>query len=109
MASGSQEAKEPAPAARPAEGTTAAQDSPPPIPTGFPEAPAPVVPQPAKPARPGHVTLATRAPMGALTVPPLEGGGEAVTITADGTEVDDATALRAHEAARLAGFTLREI
>lgn len=84
------------------------QDGPPPIPTGFPETPPSVAPQPAKQARPGFVTLAVRPPVGELTIPPLEGGGEVVTITPDGTEVDDATAARAHEAARLAGFTLRE-
>lgn len=84
------------------------EDVPPAIPTGFPEPAQDVTPQPRKEPRPGYVTLATQPPMGDLTVPPLEGGGETVAITADGTEVDGATALRAHEAARLAGFTLRQ-
>jgi hypothetical protein len=46
---------------------------------------------------------------GSLTVPPLEAGGESVVITAEGTDCDEETAERAHEAARLAGFRLREI
>jgi hypothetical protein len=98
---------------------------PPPIPTGFPEPAtgAPVTaggvtvtetgtviyPQPMKPAREGHVNLATVPPMGKLTVPPLEDGGEAVVIDVYGTEVDQATAERAYAAAQTAGFNLREL
>jgi hypothetical protein len=63
---------------------------------------------PAAPAPP-RVTLAVSAPVSALHVPPLEDGGEVVVITRDGTEVDEVTARRAHEAADFAGFTLREI
>lgn len=83
-------------------------DETPAIPTGFPE-PAPEPEKTERKVRAGNVILATRHPMGDLTVPPLEGGGETVTITADGTEVDKATAERAHQAARLAGFALREL
>lgn len=79
------------------------------IPTGFPELPAFAPPEPRKPSRPGYVTLATRPPVGSLSVPPLEGGGETVTITVDGTEVDAGTAARARHAATLAGTTLREL
>jgi len=107
-----------------ADGLTVAKA--PPIPTGFPDAPATVPvqsggitvtetgtavwPQPMKPARPGHVNLATVPPMTHLHVPPLDDdGGEPVTIDVYGTEVDDATAGRAHDAARAAGLTLREL
>jgi hypothetical protein len=97
--------------------------SPPPIPTGFPEPPAPadpnatafsdtgtlLFPQPMKPAREGFVNLATVPPMGKLTVPPLEDGGESVVIDVYGTEVDQATAERAYAAAQTAGFSLREL
>lgn len=96
---------------------------PPPIPTGFPEPPAPadpnatafsdtgtlLFPQPMKPAREGFVNLATVPPMGSLTVPPLEDGGETVVIDVYGTEVDTATAERAYAAAQTAGFSLREL
>lgn len=78
------------------------------LPTGFPE-PAPEPEKTDRKAKAGHVILATRHPMGDLTVPPLEEGDETATITADGTEVNKATAARAHEAARLAGFTLHEL
>jgi hypothetical protein len=54
------------------------------------------------PAKSGMVTLATAAPLGSVTV-------DDVVITEEGTEVDEATAERAHEAAQLAGFRLREI
>lgn len=87
----------------------APQDDVPLIPTGFPVPVQQAQVPDREQAKPGHVTLATRPPMDRLTVPPLEGGGETVTITAEGTEVDDATAARAHEAARLAGISLREI
>jgi hypothetical protein len=103
-----------------------APKGPPPIPTGFPEpasegAPVqaggvtvtetgtPVFPQPMPPAKPGHVNLATVPPMGSLTVPPLEAGGETTVIDVYGTEVDEATAERAHAAARAAGLNLREL
>ena len=88
---------------------SAKADDSPAIPTGFPpEPPREPDPEPErKPAKKGNVILATQPPMGALTVPPLKEDGEAVIIAADGTEVDEATAARAHEAARLAGFTLR--
>lgn len=107
-----------------ADGLTVAK-APPPIPTGFPvaadaapvqsggitvtETGTAVYPQPMKPARPGHVNLATVPPMGSLTVPPLEDGGETVTIDVYGVEVDDATAERAYAAAQAAGLTLREL
>jgi hypothetical protein len=68
-----------------------------------------IFPQPAKPARPGFRNLATVPPMGSLTVPPLENGGEAVVIDVYGTEVDEATAERAYAAAQTAGFSLREL
>lgn len=106
---------------------THAGEAPPPIPTGFP-APAveedahaqshgvsvtdtgtAVFPQPMAPAREGHVNLATVPPMTELHVPPLEDGGETVTIDVYGTEVDDATAERAYAAAQAAGLTLREL
>jgi hypothetical protein len=97
------------------------QKEPPPIPTGFPEpatdtGPAtvtdtgvPIFPQPMPAARPGFVNLATVPPMGSLTVPPLNDGGESVVIDVYGTEVDEATAERAFAAARAAGLTLREL
>lgn len=81
--------------------------------TGPPE-PAPQPAAPAAPPRPAHapgdtVTLFAVPPMGTLTVPPLEGDdSDPVVITRYGTQVDGATADRAHEAAALAGFTLRE-
>lgn len=80
-----------------------------PIPTGFPDPPEPVPDQPVRPGTPGMVTLYAVPPMGTMTVPPLEGDdGEPVVITRYGTEVDTATATRAHEAAALAGFAIRE-
>lgn len=76
-----------------------------PAPKVTPPAPA----APPKPAAPGMVTLYAVPPMGTMTVPPLEGDdGEPVVITRYGTEVDLATAQRAHEAAALAGFSIRE-
>lgn len=90
----------PAAAGRPA------SPAPAPIPTGFPE---PVTPdEPRSPAADGRIRL---APVGfaELIVPPLEAGGESFTITADGTDVDEETAERAREAARLAGFSLRQL
>lgn len=79
---------------------------PPQIPTGFPE---PVTPdEPRELAADGKVRLAP-AGFGSLTVPPLEPGGETVVIGPEGTDVDEETAERAYEAARLAGFTLREL
>jgi hypothetical protein len=114
-------AEPPAVPAEPAE----APPAPPPIPTGFPEPAAEgtaqsggvavtdtgtaVYPQPMEPAREGHVNLATVPPMTELTVPPLEAGGETVTIDVYGTEVDEATAERAYAAAQAAGLTLREL
>jgi hypothetical protein len=98
-----------------------ATDAPPPIPTGFPVPAADagpatttdtgilLAPQPMSAARPGHVNLATVPPMGSLTVPPLQDGGNTVVIDVYGTEVDEATAERAHAAARAAGLTLREL
>jgi hypothetical protein len=65
--------------------------------------PAPVVPAG------GKVTLAPVAPLGSVTLPPLEDGGEGIVIAEGGTEVDAETAARAHEAARQAGFKLRTI
>lgn len=99
----------------------AVRASPPPIPTGFPEpaiaaGPATTTdtgellfPQPMPPARPGYVNLATVPPMGSLTVPPLDEAGDTVVIDVYGTEVDEATAERAHAAARAAGLSLREL
>lgn len=80
--------------------------------TGPPE-PAPQPAAPKAPPRPPHdpgdtVTLYAVPPMGTMTVPPLDGDGEPVVITRYGTQVDGATADRAHEAAALAGFTIRE-
>ena len=66
-------------------------------------------PQPMDPAPSGHVNLATIPPLGSLTVPPDAGNDETVVIDVYGTTVDDATAERAHAAARTAGFTLREL
>jgi hypothetical protein len=63
----------------------------------------------AEPAAGGQVRLATVAPVATLHVPPLDDGGSVVVITQDGTDVDQATARRAHEAARSAGITLREL
>lgn len=97
--------------------------APPPIPTGFPEAASPaeeggaalsdtgalLFPQPMRPARPGYVNLAAVPPMGSLTVPPLEEGGESVVIDVYGTEVDEETAERAYAAAQAAGLSLREL
>lgn len=93
----------PAPARAPAP----AAPGPDPIPTGFPEAAAPDLGR--APAADGMTRLATVPPFGSLTVPPLEAGGESVVITAEGTDVDAGTAERAQEAARLAGFRLREV
>jgi hypothetical protein len=103
----------------------AAEAPPKPIPTGFPEfaeggivessgvavtdTGTAVFPQPMEPAREGHVNLATVPPMTELIVPPLEDGGETVTIDVYGVEVDDATAERAYAAAQAAGLTLREL
>jgi hypothetical protein len=98
-----------------------APEGPPPIPTGFPEPPADsgpatttdtgelLFPQPMKPAREGHVNLATVPPMTELHVPPLEHGGDTVVIDVYGTEVPEAVAERARAAARAAGLTLREL
>lgn len=83
-----------------------AAPGPDPIPTGFPEPAAPA--EPRAPSPDGTVRLAPVG-FGSLTVPPLEAGGGTVVITAEGTDVDQATAARAHEAARLAGFRLREV
>jgi hypothetical protein len=66
-------------------------------------------PQPMKPPKPGFRNLATVPPMGSLTVPPLDAGGEAVVIDVYGTEVDEATAERAYAAAQTAGFSLQEL
>jgi hypothetical protein len=121
--SGAQPAEKPPVPAEAVKAAAPADKIPPPIPTGFPEPPVPakpggpamtdtgtlIFPQPAKPARPGFLNLATVPPMGSLTVPPLENGGEAVVIDVYGTEVDEATAERAYAAAQTAGFSLREL
>jgi len=65
-------------------------------------------PKPPAPDAPGKVTLAVRWPMGSLTLPPLDDDGEAIVITEAGTEVDEATAVRAREAAALSGLSLVE-
>jgi hypothetical protein len=84
--------------AKPAAGT---------IRTGFPEA---VTPGPErKPSADGMVTLAAEAPLGSVTVPSLDEGGETVVITRDGTEVDEATAERALAAAQSGGYKLRQL
>jgi hypothetical protein len=71
---------------------------------------APVTPAPAAAApEPRHVTLAVSGALSALHLPPIDEGGEAVVITAEGTQVDEATARRAREAAREAGFSLAEV
>lgn len=77
--------------------------------TGFPEPAEAEAPAPRRTSAPGHVTLATVAPVETLTVPPLDKGGKTVVITQDGTEVDEATAERAQQAAHAAGTTLREV
>jgi hypothetical protein len=103
----------------------AAEAPPPPIPTGFPppaeegtaqsggvavtDTGTAVFPQPMEPAREGHVNLATVPPMTELIVPPLEDGGETVTIDVYGVEVAEAVAERAYAAAQAAGLTLREL
>lgn len=103
--------------------TETSAEEPAPIPTGFPEPPAPaepggvtvtdtgalIYPQPMPPAKPGFVNLATVPPMVSLTVPPETEGGEAAVIDVYGTEVDTATAERAYAAAATAGFSLREL
>lgn len=66
------------------------------------------VAQPVSPAA-GKVTLATVPPLSALTVSPVDDGDEEVTITEEGTEVDEITAQRARVTADRAGFKLREI
>jgi hypothetical protein len=110
-------------AAGKAPAAAAAVPAPPPIPTGFPEPASPaeeggaalsdtgalLFPQPMQPARPGHVNLAAVPPMGSLTVPPLEEGGDSVVIDVYGTEVDEETAERAYAAAQAAGLSLREL
>jgi hypothetical protein len=55
------------------------------------------------------VTLAPVPPMGSLTLPPLEGGGEGIVIEVDGTEVDADAAQRALKVATEAGFRLQEL
>jgi hypothetical protein len=85
-----------------------------PEPATGPAAAAPAAPAPKPPPHPAHdpgdqVTLYAVPPMGTMTVPPLEDDdSDPVVITRYGTQVDGATADRAHEAAALAGFTLRE-
>jgi hypothetical protein len=56
-----------------------------------------------------RVTLVPVSPLGGLVLPPLEEGGETVTITVDGTEVSAADAERAHAVAMKNGFKLREL
>lgn len=58
-------------------------------------------------AMPGRLVLAAVEPLGSVTLPPLEEGGETTVITREGTEVDSATALRAYEATQ--GHGLRVI
>lgn len=57
----------------------------------------------------GKVTLAPVPPLGSVTLPPLEDGGEGLVIDAAGTEVDADTARRAQEAALKAGCRLQEL
>lgn len=68
---------------------------------------APEPDEPAKPHTPGKVTMYAVPPMGTLTIP-ADGDGEAVVIDRYGTEVDEATAERAREAAAASGFRIRE-
>jgi len=89
-----------------AEPAKSAIPEPVPIPTGFPEL---VSPEPEREPSPDGMVRLAPAGFGSLTVPPLEEGGKTVVITAEGTDVDEETAERAHEAARLAGFSLREV
>jgi hypothetical protein len=89
-----------------AEPAAAEESKPDPIPTGFPEPVA--ADEPREPSPDGMVRLAPVG-FGYLTVPPLEVGGESVVITAEGTDCDEETAARAHEAAGLAGFRLKEV
>ena len=81
------------------------KDKPPAIPTGFPE---PAVAEEPPKAKDGNVILAAPERR-SVTLPPLDEGGETVVITADGTEVDEDSAQRAHAAALAAGFRLREL
>jgi hypothetical protein len=69
---------------------------------------APEAEAPKTPDAPGKVTIYAVPPMGTLTVPPLDGKGESVVIDRYGTEVDEATAQRAREAAAASGFSIRE-
>jgi hypothetical protein len=101
------------PAAGPAKDAPAKDDAPAdaprepdPIPTGFPE---PVSAEPEREPSPDGMVRLVPVGFGHLTVPPLELGGESVVITAEGTDCDEETAARAHEAAHLAGFRLREV
>lgn len=63
--------------------------------------------EPVKEHKPGMVTIYAVPPMGTLTVPG-DGDGDPVVITRYGTEVDEATAERAREAAAASGFRIRE-
>ena len=80
-------------------------------PAGQPEAaPSITEPEPDAPPREhaaGMVTIYAVPPMGTLTIPG-DGDTEAVVIDRNGTEVDEATAQRAREAAAASGFTIRE-
>lgn len=57
----------------------------------------------------GRVTLAPVPPLGSLTLPSLDEGGKAVVIEADGTEVSQKVAQRAHQEALRAGLRLQEL
>lgn len=83
-----------------------AAHEPDPIPTGFPE---PVSAAAEREPSPDGMVRLVPVGFGHLTVPPLELGGESVVITSEGTDCDEETAARAHEAAHLAGFRLREV
>ena len=92
------------PAVSPAQAQSASLSAP------SPDAPSPAVAHAGRVLAPGErVTLAPVPPLGSLTLPPLEDGGESLVIEEAGTEVDAATAVRAREAAVAAGFRLREL
>lgn len=90
-----------------------AQDLAAPAPDAAPAAPSDVPPGrvlgPGETPSSGRVTLAPVPPLGSLTLPPLEEGGQQIVIEAEGTEVSQKAAQRAYEAALRAGVRLQEL
>lgn len=78
------------------------------LPPVVPSLPAVAAPEEDEEIPEGHLRLATRWPVGDLTIPPLTAGGDTTVITREGTVVDAATAARARAAAHAAGHPLRE-